>query len=283
MQIQKNKPAFRVSQGVNADYKTRRLQSWSLQAHDWDEYTKENPFHVRSHDRICSEVLTLLQKQPIEAKLANPEAKKKPSPCPFIDFGCGSGRFLRLIKEKSEEPWGKLVGIDFCDQMLNLANGIDSNYSNRVRWHRADLELPIAQTAIYSFTNFDIATAVFLLDEIENIQACFESARCVLRPGGAFVCGMLDPEREKERYHLPNSVQHTFTIARPTTIAGERLAGEYFRLVRPMEQIFAAASSCGLTRSQDITVRPSELGTSRDGPILRIIIWNNHEDGRRKV
>lgn len=257
MQTRKNKRTFTVSRGIQSDYKARRLRHWALQVHDWDEYSRNNAFHRTSHERICGEVLSL-------------RGTNKAS---LIDLGCGTGRFLHLLKERSETPWGKLVGIDFCSKMLNLARHLDTNYTPKVAWHHADLELPINQTAIYTFGGFDIATAVFLLDEVEDVVACFASAMFVLSPGGYFICGMLDADREKERHNLPSLSNEAITVSRSIVIRGHSVPSEFYRLVRAREYLCTAASSLGFLLHNDRTLRPLELETPRGGPALRIATW----------
>jgi ubiquinone/menaquinone biosynthesis C-methylase UbiE len=229
MPARQNKFRFTVHQGIQEHYKEHRLKAWELQAYDWAEYTKEDSFHLRSHERVCEAVLSLR---------SHPASS-------LIDLGCGPGRFLQLINGRV--PWGKLVGIDFCGKMLNLAKDLEVSHARKVNWHKADLELPIHETAIYPFTGFDIATAIFLFDEVENVAACFASARSVLRPGGHLVCAMLDADRERERYDLPDASHDPVTVARPIVIDGDHVPGEYYRLVRSIEQINAIAVSAGFT------------------------------------
>jgi hypothetical protein len=134
------------------------------------------------------------------------------------------------------------------------------------------LELPIDQTAIFNYRNFDVATAVFLMDEVEGIAACFASATSVLREGGHLICGMLDVNREIERYELKRS-EKPIVMSKDITAGGQQLPGQLFRVLRSQQEIMEAADAAGLTLHLNEVISPKVLTSRSNGPALRIMAW----------
>lgn len=254
MRLQRNNRPFNIRNGFGDDYKMRRLSAWGDLAHSWIEYTQGDTFHLKAHEKLSEMVLLI----------------KEIGPASIIDLGCGPGHFLQLLKSLSS--WRRIVGIDFCHKMLKIADAMDMSQAHRVEWRHADLELPINQTTIFNYKGFDVATAVFLMDEVEDVSACFASATSVLREGGHLICGMLDVNREIERYELRRS-EKPIVMSKDITVGGQPLPGQLFRVLRPQHEIIEAADVSGLTLRLNEVISPKALTSRSSGPALRIMAW----------
>jgi hypothetical protein len=159
--------------------------------------------------------------------------------------------------------------------MLREAKLIDeSRVSDTIRidYKKADLELPINETAIIRYSEFDIATAVFLFDEVQDTMAAFTSAASVLRTEGHLICAMLDVNREMERYELAGASE-AIIVSRNVVVDGHEVPGELFRVLRPTEAIMESAQRVGLALRLNEVISPQSLNSRSDGPALRILVW----------
>lgn len=88
-----------------------------------------------------------------------------------LDACCGTGD----LAIASEQRGGRVVGLDFSEQMLDRAR----RKSGTVEWIRGDaLALPFGDD------DFDAATVGFGVRNLEDLEAGLRELRRVLRPGG---------------------------------------------------------------------------------------------------
>lgn len=92
----------------------------------------------------------------------------------LIDIGCGDGRFLPEVKSRFPET--KLLGVDYSDRAIALANALNPNIEFRV----AD----IASMAMDE--RFDVATMIEVLEHIkpDQVHAFLSSTSTLLNEKG---------------------------------------------------------------------------------------------------
>jgi len=96
----------------------------------------------------------------------------------LIDLCCGTGALTRDAAAKA--PRGRVVGIDFTPQMLEIARA--NTTAPNVTYREGDvLALPFADG------EFDGATMGFSMRNVVDIAACLRETARVLKPGAPFV------------------------------------------------------------------------------------------------
>ena len=98
-----------------------------------------------------------------------------------LDLCCGTGDFLVLLAERIG-PGGRLVGVDFCRSMLDLAGNrlAAAGAAGGVRLLEAD----VTCLGTLADESFDVATVGFGLRNVANLEAALKEAFRLLRPGG---------------------------------------------------------------------------------------------------
>lgn len=99
-----------------------------------------------------------------------------------IDFGCGSGFIIDIIRNKFEE----VVGVDVCHEMLSR---IDTTASN-IKLYEC-----VAEKTPFSDASFDFATAYSFMDHLEDPIIFLKEVYRVLKPGGVFYAD-LNPNKD---------------------------------------------------------------------------------------
>lgn len=100
-----------------------------------------------------------------------------------LDVCTGTGR-LAIELAKAAGPGGRVVGVDFCREMLDVAvaNIAKTPYRPNIELaHGNAMALPFADDS------FDCATIGFALRNVPDIAAVLAEMRRVVRPGGAVV------------------------------------------------------------------------------------------------
>src|SRR5579864_1473918 len=97
----------------------------------------------------------------------------------LLDLCCGTGALTRAAAARV--PRGRIVGVDFAPQMLDIARAKTPQVN--VRYVEGDvLRLPFPDN------EFDGATMGFSMRNVVDIGACLRETARVLKPGAAFVC-----------------------------------------------------------------------------------------------
>lgn len=250
--------------GYPPAYKQSRLQEWQRLAMYWTAYARRDSFHRSALQELEHVVLTRVASLPIE----------EPS---LVDLGCGSGVFLQRLKHATHH-WQRLVGIDFCPRMVEFARNLDVSGIPRLTFIDADLEVPMSAAHARQLQNFDIATAAFLLDEVEEPGTCFSWAARMLRPGGVLICCTLDYDREVQRHAVqidPKAHAGPIVIGRPMFVESKSVAGQYYRVLRTTAELERIAQQHALRLSAERLLPPSALGSRPDGPSLRLLTWSS--------
>jgi ubiquinone/menaquinone biosynthesis C-methylase UbiE len=99
----------------------------------------------------------------------------------FLDIGCGTGRFLDLVKQ----VWPRLpsLGLDLSEPYIRHAKRYLS------RWSRINLLVGNAESIPAPDASFDVVTSIFMFHELppEVRRAIFGEFARVLKPGGRLV------------------------------------------------------------------------------------------------
>ena len=101
-----------------------------------------------------------------------------PPDATLLDLCCGTGALTRDMASKV--PQGRVVGIDFTPQMLEIARSRTTK--GHVRYVEGDvLSLPFPDAS------FDGAAMAFSMRNVVDIGACLREIARVLKPGAVFV------------------------------------------------------------------------------------------------
>lgn len=100
-----------------------------------------------------------------------------------LDVCCGTGR-LAVELARVSGPEGRVVGIDFCRAMLDVAAG---NIARTPYAATIDLVEANAMALPFADDSFDTATIGFALRNVPDIAAVLAEMRRVVRPGGTVV------------------------------------------------------------------------------------------------
>ncbi|MBO8128040.1 MAG: demethylmenaquinone methyltransferase [Peptococcaceae bacterium] len=100
-----------------------------------------------------------------------------------LDVACGTGK-LSLELAKVVGSNGQVVGIDFCEEMLNIANSNISKtpFKEVIKFiHGNAMDLPFPENT------FDCATIAFALRNVSDVQQTISEMTRVVKRGGRVV------------------------------------------------------------------------------------------------
>jgi ubiquinone/menaquinone biosynthesis C-methylase UbiE len=158
----------------------------------------------------------------------------------LLDIGCGTGRFLDLVKQ----VWPRLpsLGLDLSEPYIRHAK------LHLSRWSRINLLVGNAESIPAPDASFDVVTSIFMFHELppEVRRTIFGECARVLKPGGRLVLvdslqrgdepdyeGLLD--LFPQNYHEPYYASYT------------------------TEDFGAIAKACGLTHIRDVKAFVSKV------------------------
>jgi demethylmenaquinone methyltransferase/2-methoxy-6-polyprenyl-1,4-benzoquinol methylase len=99
-----------------------------------------------------------------------------------LDVCCGTGDFAFALK-RAVGPGGRVVGLDFSEEMLEVARGKSGRNQLYVEFVRGDvLRLPFPDGL------FDACTVGFGIRNVPDVTQAFAEMRRVCRPEGRVVC-----------------------------------------------------------------------------------------------
>ena len=99
-----------------------------------------------------------------------------------IDVCCGTGE-LTFEQLKRVGVKGKVVGVDFCEDMLKIAlEKTPEKYKDNIHWLKGDAaNLPLPDN------EFDSATIGFALRNVPSVEKTIKEMKRVVKPGGKVV------------------------------------------------------------------------------------------------
>ena len=123
----------------------------------------------------------------------------------IIDFACGTGIGLRLMKQLGAS---KLVGVDISNEMLDVCRATFAD--NGFELHHADCSQPLDHTGVEK-GSFDLVLAFWLLNYAESreqIAGMWQNIAAYLKPGGGTFVGIIQNQDEVH----PKSMQGKIDI-----------------------------------------------------------------------
>lgn len=185
-----------------------------------------------------------------------------------LDVATGTGDLARELLRHTGSR-GKVVGLDFCRPMLDIAQRRNEALRAPVRLVEGDaMDLP------FEDASFDAATIAFGTRNVVDLDRCFAEMARVTRPGGRVVC---------------------LELARPVWPPFRALYETYFhhvlpaaaRLVHPERRNYAylPASVAAFVSREELTGIMRRVGLARvrvinlTGGIVAIHVGDRREDG----
>jgi demethylmenaquinone methyltransferase / 2-methoxy-6-polyprenyl-1,4-benzoquinol methylase len=99
-----------------------------------------------------------------------------------LDVCCGTGDFAFALR-RAVGPRGRVVGLDFSEEMLQVAREKSGLNQQWVEFVQGDLlDLP------FGHGEFDACTVGFGIRNVPDVSRAFSQMRRVVRPGGRVVC-----------------------------------------------------------------------------------------------
>ena len=147
-----------------------------------------------------------------------------------LDVACGTGDLAGMFQRAGA---GRVVGLDFCQEMLDLAR---TKFAGRpIEWVRGDaMDLPFADAS------FEVVSIAFGIRNVARPERALEEFVRVLRPGGRLVVLEFDRPRGRvlgaaARFYLDRVMPRT-----AAWLAGDR-AGAYVYLRDSVKAFWPAA------------------------------------------
>jgi ubiquinone/menaquinone biosynthesis C-methylase UbiE len=102
-----------------------------------------------------------------------------------IELGCGGAQFGIAVSKRGAD----VTGIDVSEEQLSYARTLAAEHDQDVELiHGSVTDMPMIADESY-----DLAFSAFAFQWVEDLEACFEEAYRVLRPGGKLVYSVDHP------------------------------------------------------------------------------------------
>lgn len=194
-----------------------------------------------------------------------------------LDLGCGSGENAVALAQQGAH----VIALDRSIAQLHLARKLASEAEAKVEWHESD----VADLAFLRADSIDLALAIGVLGEIDDIDRVFRQVHRVLRPGAAFLFTFDHPMalaigREVDTPGtLPLGrleVRRSYADTEPVKV---RRDDEQIQVYpRTPSDVFAALHRAGYR--VDVLLEPEPLRPSDPGPTVPpVIIWRARKEG----
>jgi len=171
------------------------------------QYDNEPHFRPENQKKVQNRLYELISKLPQNNNLR------------LLDFGCGTGFIINLIKDR----FHRIDGVDVTQAMLDR---IDTSNGN-IHLHRG----PAEQTP-FDDSVFDMTTAYSFMDHLVDYKELLKEAYRVLKPGGIFYID-LNPNRKfwQALQQVEDSKEETHQFVRDEVYAAihndERVSEQY--------------------------------------------------------
>jgi len=134
------------------------------------QYDNEPHFRPENKKKVTNRLISLINNLPNNSKRR------------LLDFGCGTGFIINLIKDKFD----RIDGVDVTQAMLDC---IDTTSGN-IYLHNGP-----AEHTPFEDSTFDMTTAYSFMDHLIDYKELLKEAHRVLKPGGIFYID-LNPNRK---------------------------------------------------------------------------------------
>lgn len=104
----------------------------------------------------------------------------------ILDLGCGSGRFSFLFEEFQPKS---ILGIDFSEEMINIARELGSQRKSNVEFIQGDIE----DLSSIAAESIDFVFSSTVLHFIQNIDGVLKEIHRVLKPKGDCIFTVIHP------------------------------------------------------------------------------------------
>jgi ubiquinone/menaquinone biosynthesis C-methylase UbiE len=243
---------------------------WSRMSEVWDRVAARRS----AGDAAAWDVLSYGPELPSDAelKLTGDVSGKR-----VLDLGCGAGENAIVLARKGAH----VIALDTSNGQLALAKKLADAAEVRVELHESDA----ADLAFLRADSIDLALAVNVLGEIEDIDRVFRQVHRVLRPGAAFVFSLDHPvalaigRSDVMPGELPLGaleLRRSYFDVGPLEVTRE---DERIRVyARTMADVFAALHRAGYR--VDMLLEPEPVHSANPGPsIPPAVIWRARKVG----
>lgn len=248
---------------IPGEYHETRRHAWNRNAAFWSAYLRCDQLHDLVHDRVQA----MLTSHPSAIRNA-------------VDFGCGDGRFIRLFL--TELGCDRILGIDFSESMLKEATHYTDDPVVQYECLDAESELPAP------LAKFDACIALFVLDEIEEVNNFFRNVSSYMAPNGVAILSVLDPDIEAKRYNATGNSGKRLAlgngscpvIAKHFSVGHMQSPEPYFRILRRLDKYHDAAKRYGLAVEGESLIPPPQFEWNGISPVIHVFSYRMPKDNR---
>jgi SAM-dependent methyltransferase len=194
-----------------------------------------------------------------------------------LDVGCGAGENAVAMALQGAH----VIGIDASSAQLALGRRLAGEAETRVEWHEGDA----ADLAFLRADSIDLALAIGVVQEIEDVDRLFRQVQRVLRAGAPFVFTHDHPmllalgRDDDEPGGLPLGpfeVRRAYFDGAPIVT---KRAGESLQLFpRTIADVFSALHRAGYR--VDVLLEPETLRSGDPGPAIpTTVLWRARKEG----
>ncbi len=194
-----------------------------------------------------------------------------------LDLGCGSGRNAIALSRQGAH----VIALDVSKSQLALARKLADVAEVRVELHESD----VSDLAFLRADSIDLAMAIGVLGEVDDLDRCFRQVHRVLRPGAPFVFSIDHPialtvGREGA---APGAlalgsleVRRSYFDPKPVDVYRD---DEQIRVYpRTVADTFASLHRAGYR--VDVVLEPQAMQASDPGPeVPATMIWRARKEG----
>jgi demethylmenaquinone methyltransferase/2-methoxy-6-polyprenyl-1,4-benzoquinol methylase len=163
-----------------------------------------------------------------------------------LDICTGTGELAYRIAGRVGEQ-GSVTGVDFCEEMLDIAKSKLSPQHKNVSFLFSN-----AQDLGFPANSFDVVTVSFGIRNIPDTFAVLNEVKRVLKPGGQFLC--LELAKPQKRWLRPLYHFYTFTVMHFIAKVITKTTLPYSYLPRSIEEFYPPAefmhilTECGFSQ-----------------------------------
>ena len=194
-----------------------------------------------------------------------------------LDVGCGAGENAIVLASQGAH----VIALDASKAQLALARKLADAAERRVEWHESDA----CDLAFLRADSIDLALAIGVIGEIEDLDRLFRQVHRVLRPNAAFVFSFDHPmalavgREGATPGALPLGaleVRRSYFDAGPVEVLRN---DEPIRVIpRTIADVFAALHRAGYRA--EVLVEPAPLRSDDPGPTIpTAVIWRARKEG----